>query len=68
MTKRFVMENRLGELPKYIRTGESRMQTFDQHILEIFHQKKISGTEALRWASNPEALAMEMRGIKIIGA
>ncbi|MHC4521326.1 MAG: type IV pilus twitching motility protein PilT [Planctomycetota bacterium] len=68
VTKNFIMENRLSELPKYIRTRESGMQTFDQHILEIFHKEKISGTEALRWASNPESLAMAMRGIKGIGA
>jgi len=68
VTRKFVLENRLHELPEYIRTGESGMQTFDQHILEIFHQQKISGTEALRWASNPESLAMGMRGIKGLGA
>jgi twitching motility protein PilT len=61
------MENRLNELAKYIRTGESGMQTFDQHILQIYNQQVISGTEALRWASNPESLAMAMRGIKGIG-
>jgi len=67
VTKSFIMENRVSELPKYVRTRESGMQTFDQHILEIFQQEKISGTEALRWASNPEALAMAMRGIKAGG-
>jgi twitching motility protein PilT len=68
VTKRLIVENRLNELPKYIRTGESGMQTFDQHILEIYNQEIVSGTEALRWASNPESLAMAMRGIKGIGA
>jgi len=63
VTKKFIMENKLGELTSYIETGESGMQTFDQHILEIYNKKLISGTEALRWASNPEALAMAMRGI-----
>lgn len=63
VTKKFILENKLSELTSYIETGESGMQTFDQHILEIYNKKLISGTEALRWASNPEALAMAMRGI-----
>ena len=44
------------------------MQTFDQHLLDLYHADVISGTEALRWASNPEALSMGMRGIVAIGA
>ena len=67
VTKKFIMENKLSDLTSYIKTGESGMQTFDQHILEIYNHKLISGTEALRWASNPEALAMAMRGIKGLG-
>jgi len=61
--------SRVGEIKDYIADGRDQygMQTFDQHILEIYNKKLISGTEALRWASNPEALAMAMRGIKRIG-
>jgi Tfp pilus assembly ATPase PilU len=40
------------------------MQSFDQHLLKMYHAELVSGTEALRWASNPEALAMGMRGIQ----
>jgi Tfp pilus assembly ATPase PilU len=39
------------------------MQRFDQHLLELYNQKVISGTEAMRLASNPEAIALGMRGI-----
>jgi len=63
VTKKFIMGNKIGELMSYIKTGESGMQTFDQHILEIYNKKLVSGTEALRWASNPEALAMAIRGV-----
>ena len=58
-----------GEIPAHMVKGTDMygMQTFDQHILEIYNKKLISGTEALRWASNPEALAMAMRGINRIG-
>ena len=53
MTQKFVVENRLAELADYIATGESGMQTFDQHIVKLYLQKVISGTEALRQATNP---------------
>ena len=45
------------------RTREGGMQRFDQHLLDLYHQKVISGTEAMRLATNPEAVALGMRGI-----
>jgi twitching motility protein PilT len=63
VTAKYIMENRLGELSDYIATREGGMQRFDQHLLDLYHQKSISGTEALRLATNPEAVAMGMRGI-----
>jgi Tfp pilus assembly ATPase PilU len=43
------------------------MQSFDQHILRLYQKEYISGREALSWASNPDALARGIRGIKGIG-
>jgi Tfp pilus assembly ATPase PilU len=43
------------------------MQSFDQHLLQLYNEKIITGTEALRCASRPEALATAMRGIKYVG-
>jgi twitching motility protein PilT len=60
---KLITEKRLPELTEYIATGESGMQTFDQHLLQLFHQRVISESEALRGASNAEALGMAMRGI-----
>jgi len=54
----------LEELNKYICTGEAGMQSFDQHILQMYQDQRISGKEAMRWATNPEAFAMSMRGFK----
>lgn len=67
VAEKFIREKRLGELLTYIESGESGMQSFDQHLLRMYNEKSISGTEALRWASNPEALAMAFRGIRRIG-
>ncbi len=64
VTEKLILEDRLSELSAYIETGEAGMQSFDQHILSMHQEKLISGTEAMRWASRPEALAMAMRGIK----
>jgi twitching motility protein PilT len=61
--QKFILENRLNELNEYIATGESGMQTFDQHLLRLYNEKVISGTEALRQATNPGALSMGLRGI-----
>ena len=64
VTEKLILENRLNEVTDYIETGEAGMQSFDQHILKMYQEDLISGTEAMRWASRPETLAMAMRGIK----
>jgi twitching motility protein PilT len=64
VTSKFIMENKIGELSDYIATRDSGMQRFDQHLLDLYHQKVISGTEAMRLATNPEAVALGMRGIR----
>jgi twitching motility protein PilT len=64
VAQKFIVENRLAELSDYIERGEAGMQSFDQHILRMYQEELISGTEAMRWATRPETLAMAMRGIK----
>jgi twitching motility protein PilT len=63
VTSKFILENRLGELSDYIATRELGMQRFDQHLIDLYNQKVISGTEAMRLATNPEAVALGLRGI-----
>ena len=63
VTSKYILENKIGDLSDYIATRESGMQRFDQHLLDLYHQKIISGTEAFRLATNPEAVALGMRGI-----
>jgi twitching motility protein PilT len=64
VTSKFIADNRLGELNDYMAGREGGMQRFDQHLLDLYHQKVVSGTEALRLATNPEAVALGMRGIR----
>ena len=61
LVEQYILENRLADVAKYMETGDSGMQSFDQHLLTMYEADVISGIEALRWASNPEALSMQMR-------
>jgi twitching motility protein PilT len=67
VTEKLILEGKLPELSTYIESGESGMQTFDQHLLQMFNQRLIAGREALKHANRPEALATAMRGIKFVG-
>ena len=63
VAQRQINENKVNDLREYIERGESGMQSFDQNILQMHREQLISGTEAMRWATRPEALAMAIRGI-----
>ncbi|MBN1343838.1 MAG: PilT/PilU family type 4a pilus ATPase [Phycisphaerae bacterium] len=63
-TMRLILENRLDELKECIQTGQAKMQSFDQSLLRMYERGVISGTEALRCASNPEALSVALREVK----
>jgi twitching motility protein PilT len=63
VTQKFILENRLAELSDYIQTGESGMQSFDQHLLAMYRKDLISGTDALHYATNPGGLSMALNGI-----
>lgn len=67
VTEKFILENKLSELSDYIADGEAGMQSFDQHLLEMYQAQKISGTQALRWSTNAEAMSLAMRGIRRVG-
>lgn len=64
VTEKLILESRLSEIPAYMETGESGMITFDQHLLQMFDEGLIRMTEALRCASNPEALSRQIHGIR----
>ena len=67
VTEKFILENRIDDIADYIARNEAGMQTFDQHLLAMYHEDLISGTEALRWATSPESLAVALRGISALG-
>jgi twitching motility protein PilT len=63
VTRKILREGDANSLPKAIATQEQGMQLFDQHLAKLWQAEIISGTEALRLASNPEAVSMIMRGL-----
>jgi twitching motility protein PilT len=67
VTTKFIMEGRIDELSTYLEGGDNGMQSFDQHLLQMYHDRTITGTEALRLSTRPEAMATAMRGIKYVG-
>jgi twitching motility protein PilT len=67
VTEKYIMEDKLTQLTEFIESGQSGMQSFDQHLLQMYSDRLIAGKEALKHANRPEALATAMRGIKYIG-
>jgi twitching motility protein PilT len=63
VVRKILLEGDPRSLPKAMANGDSGMQLFDQHLARLWKAEIISGTESLRLASNPEALAMIMRGL-----
>ncbi|MBS0195528.1 MAG: PilT/PilU family type 4a pilus ATPase [Planctomycetes bacterium] len=63
VVRKIIAEQDTSLLPQAIANGDGGMQLFDQHLTKLHKSEAISGTEALRLATNPEALAMMMRGL-----
>jgi twitching motility protein PilT len=65
VTAKNILEGKLGAIADYIGTGERGMQTFDKHAIELYEQGVLGGDEALRVATNPDAVSF---GIRVSGA
>jgi twitching motility protein PilT len=61
--RKAILEGRVASLPQAIANRDSDMQLFDQHLADLYHRGEISGTEALRHATNPDAVALAMKGM-----
>lgn len=64
IVKKLIAEENLEALQTAIETGkEDGMQNFNQSLFEMAQAKIITEETALRFASNPESLRMNFRGI-----
>ena len=62
--KKLIEENRLDKLPAAIETGQDDgMQNFNQALLKLVQEGRVSREEALLKASNAQALEMNFQGI-----
>jgi twitching motility protein PilT len=62
--RKMIEENRLDKLHAAIETGnEDGMQTFNQSLYKLVKAKMITEESALAYATNPDALRMNFRGI-----
>ncbi len=61
--RKYISERRIASITQVMLSGEGGMQTFDQHLVELYQQKKIPGREALRLATNVEAVSLALRGV-----
>jgi twitching motility protein PilT len=59
-----ILENRLKDLSYYIEGRQGGMQSLDQHLIELNQAGVISGTETMRLATNPEAVAVGLRALR----
>ena len=63
VTRKLIAEGRTDSLPQAIANRENGMQLFDQHLGDLYKADLIKGREAMRLATNPEAVSLAMRGI-----
>ncbi|GMV24199.1 MAG: twitching motility protein PilT [Phycisphaerae bacterium] len=63
VVRKIIAEQEPTLLTQAIANQDSGMQLFDQHLAKLYKEELIAGTEALRLATNAEALAMMMRGL-----
>ena len=61
VTSRLILENKLGEVADYVATGQKGMRTFDKDVLDLFRRGVLAEPEALRVATNRDAVAFGMR-------
>jgi twitching motility protein PilT len=63
-TSKAIQENRLKDLTFFIEGRRGGMQSLDQHLIELHATGVISGTEAMRLATNPEAVGEGLRAAR----
>jgi twitching motility protein PilT len=64
VTAKAIQENRLRDLTYLLEGRQGGMQSLDQHLIELHQSGLISGTEAMRLASNPEAVGAGLRTLR----
>jgi twitching motility protein PilT len=64
ITSKPIVENSIKDVNFFIEGRQGGMQSLDQHLLELHQSGLISGTETMRLANNPEAVALGLRALR----
>jgi twitching motility protein PilT len=64
VTAKSIHEHRLKDLSYLMEGRQGGMQSLDQHLIELHQSGVISGTEAMKLASNPEAVGAGLRSMR----
>ncbi len=68
LIKKIIVEGKPEDIYKALEQGEYyKMHTFDQDLIRLAQEKKISMEEAVANATNPEDLTLKVRGIGVLG-
>ena len=61
---KLIREDRIGKIPAALQLATKQgMQTFNQSLVTLLKEDRVTLEEALAKASNPEALKMHLKGI-----
>jgi twitching motility protein PilT len=64
LIRKLLLEGKTQEIVKAVEQGQFYgMHTFDQDILRLFNEKKVSMEEALDAATNPDDLTLKLKGL-----
>ena len=63
LVRKYILDGEFDKLKGSVGNKESGSQSFDQHLVELFHKQIIDVNEAKRLASNVDALTLALRGI-----
>ena len=63
LVRKIILDGEFEKLKGAVGNRESGSQSFDQHLTELFNKQIIDVNEALRLASNVDALKLALRGI-----
>ncbi len=66
VVENILKENKLDKLPAAIENSRNEgMQSFNQALVDLVNQGKVSEEEAIKFATNPEALKMQLKGVSL---
>ena len=63
LVRKYILDGEFDKLKGTVGNKEGGSQSFDQHLVELFHKQIIDVNEAKRLASNVDALTLALRGI-----